>query len=220
MKYLLFGGIGTLVNTSRMQFDAFNHAFQHFGVDWVWDESHYKEMLKDSGGIKRINHYARSHSPLPESVTAEQIHQKKTELFLETLSKSNVPLRPGVGPLFSSRPNNDRCLAFATTTYADIVAAILNVCGFSTDDFSVITHRDLVGETKPSPEVYQLCMDKLGTVPADCVAIEDSSSGLESALNAGLKCVAFPNEFTAGQDFSGADEVVSDLSDSRILKLV
>lgn len=217
MKYVMFGGIGTLVNTSRLQFNAFNQAFKYYEVDWVWDEHNYKEMLKDPGGIKRINEYANSHSPLPDGVTAEQIHEKKSEIFIDALSKNEIALRPGVAELFKSMEENGVEKVFATTTYKPIVAAVLDACNVNARDFSLITNRDLVENSKPAPDVYTLCMNELKIDPANCIAVEDSSSGLAAALSAGIQCVAFPNEFTAGQNFEGASEVVTDLSTSALL---
>lgn len=217
MKYVMFGGIGTLVNTSRLQFNAFNQAFEHFEVDWQWEEESYKEMLRDPGGIKRINKYAELHTSLPAGVTAEQIHEKKSELFIEALQGSSVSLRLGVDTLLNNIAKSGIEKVFATTTYKPVIAAILDASNIKARDFTLITNRDLVENSKPAPDVYQLCMDELKIDPSECIAIEDSSSGVEAASAAGIQCVAFPNEFTQGQNFEKASEVVTDLSDSTLL---
>lgn len=217
MKYILFGGIGTLVNTSRLQFNAFNEAFKFYDIDWQWEEQKYKEMLKDPGGIKRINEFAESHSSLPSGVSAEQVHAKKTELFINALQNKPLNLRSGVTDIFDKSQNSGFAKVFATTTYKPVVSAILDACNVQARDFSLITNRDLVENSKPSPEVYELCMQELKMRPEDCIAIEDSSSGVQSAVAAGIKCIAFPNEFTQNQNFEQASEVVSDLSESALL---
>ena len=40
--------------------------------------------------------------------------------------------------------------------------------------------------------------------PSACIAVEDNLGGVQAAVAAGLPCVAFPNENTAGDDFSAA----------------
>ena len=50
MKYkaLLFGSIGTLIESSDIQRNSFNEAFKEAGLDWYWDEQDYKILLKKS----------------------------------------------------------------------------------------------------------------------------------------------------------------------------
>lgn len=53
---------------------------------------------------------------------------------------------------------------------------------------------------KPAPDGYLRCCELLGVDAADCLAVEDSASGIRSALAAGMQVVAVP------QDFHGPDE--------------
>lgn len=62
VKALVFGSIGTIVETSRLQHDAFHAAFAQHDLDWHWDLPTYQEMLKISGGAKRISAFADKHN--------------------------------------------------------------------------------------------------------------------------------------------------------------
>ena len=53
----------------------------------------------------------------------------------------------------------------------------------------------LEARNKPAPDVYLGTARKLGVVPANCVAFEDSGNGLLSAHSAGMRTVAVPAEF-------------------------
>jgi beta-phosphoglucomutase-like phosphatase (HAD superfamily) len=75
---------------------------------------------------------------------------------------------------------------------------------------------------KPAPDIYVQVIEQLHTDGARTVAIEDTRHGLESAKSAGLKCVVTPSEYTVGEEFEGADLIVSDLdhfSDDRPVDL-
>ena len=48
MKAILFGSIGTLIETSNIQRESFNQAFKEIGLDWYWDQESYKQLLKKS----------------------------------------------------------------------------------------------------------------------------------------------------------------------------
>lgn len=72
--------------------------------------------------------------------------------------------------------------------------------------------REDVADGKPAPDLYLLAAEKLGVAPGDCLAVEDTASGLAAAKAAGFTAIAWPNAMTAAMDFSAADHVVDDLA--------
>lgn len=60
-------------------------------------------------------------------------------------------------------------------------------------NFDAIVCGDEVARTKPDPLPYLTAAAALGVAPARCVAVEDSPSGVASALAAGCAVVAVPN---------------------------
>ncbi len=69
---------------------------------------------------------------------------------------------------------------------------------------------------KPDPTCFLMAARKLAVQPSDCLVFEDSSAGVRAALAAGMRCVALRRAGHAGQDLSGAHEVLSDLADFRL----
>ena len=61
-----------------------------------------------------------------------------------------------------------------------------------------------VTHSKPAPDCYQLAMEKLGVSAAQCVAIEDTHTGMQSAVSAEIPCVVIPTTQSATHDFSKA----------------
>lgn len=53
--------------------------------------------------------------------------------------------------------------------------------------FDTIVTSDLVPEGKPSPAVYLYAAEKLGVNPANCLVFEDTFSGAEAGMAAGMK---------------------------------
>jgi len=78
----------------------------------------------------------------------------------------------------------------------------------------VLVNADDVRHGKPDPEAFLLAAERLGTVPAGCVVVEDAPAGVEAARRAGMRVIglaASPNHV-----LDGADLVVSRLGDIRI----
>lgn len=55
--------------------------------------------------------------------------------------------------------------------------------------FPVVVSADDVKISKPNPETFLQCAEKLNVHKKDCIVFEDAPKGVEAALNAGMKCV-------------------------------
>lgn len=70
------------------------------------------------------------------------------------------------------------------------------------DDLS--DYRDPEGTNKPKPYIYLKTAKALGVTPRECIAVEDSKSGVAAAVAAGCVTIAIPNMWTKRQDLSQA----------------
>lgn len=77
--------------------------------------------------------------------------------------------------------------------------------------FNCIVSCNDVSLSKPNPEGYILAMKKLNINPQNCVAVEESTTGIQSAISAGLKVVGIEN--LGGQDISMSDIIVRDINE-------
>jgi len=211
MKAIIFGGIGTIANTSYLQRKSFNAAFEKLSINWHWGELEYKELLVQSGGQDRIDQYNKVHKGLPKDVSPEHVHALKTSLFHEFMKSTTLPLRPGVRWAIEQAKLNNMKIAFATTTSAENIRNLLNSAELDPATFDLICNSTVVDRYKPDPEVYEYCLNTLMLSASNCMAIEDASVGLDAAVAAGINCVAFPNEYTARHGYSKAIEKVENL---------
>ncbi len=107
-------------------------------------------------------------------------------------------------------------LGIATTTTPANASALLefSIGPEALGWFDVIAAGDVVPAKKPAPDIYIHAMQELGLGSADCMAFEDSVNGMRSVLDAGIETlVVTVNDYTAGQDFSGATLVLDGLGE-------
>lgn len=200
MTAILFGSISTLADTSETQRDAFNRAFAEHGLDWQWDRDEYRKMLDSNGGSNRIADYA---SKRGLEVDAVAVHATKSRLFQDALASATLIARPGVRETIAAAKAAKAKIGFITTTSPQNVAALLTAFpDLTAEDFDLITDASDGYPSKPDPAVYAAAVAALAQDPAECVAIEDNIGGVQSAVAAGLRCAAFPNENTADQQFN------------------
>ena len=58
-----------------------------------------------------------------------------------------------------------------------------------TEYFPIIVDDTQITQSKPAPDIYLKTANLLNVEPSDCIVIEDSISGIDAALNAGMKVV-------------------------------
>jgi HAD superfamily hydrolase (TIGR01509 family) len=218
MPALLLGSISTIADTSELQRRAFNQAFAAHGLDWNWDQDQYRAMLARNGGEDRIADYAKAREV---DVDAKAIHATKSRIFQAALGNGSLKPRPGVLDAVKGAKDNGWKVGLVTTTSADNVSALLSGLNpqLSADDFDVIVDVSSVNQPKPDKAAYVFALEKLGQAPGDCVAVEDNVGGVEAAVAAGVPVVAFPNENTAGGDFTAARSRVDHLDAAELLEL-
>ena len=210
-KVILFGSIGTLLETSELQRTAFNQAFSENGLDWNWNQAQYQNLLKKSGGRQRIEDYAAQQGV---EVDAKKLHNEKTKIFDDFMVSGNVLLRPGVANLIEQALDNGIKLAFVTSTSKDNVDAVFQALKnqLNRSNFSFIGNDKMVSNSKPKPDIYLKALSELNLEAQDCIAIEDTEVSMQSALAASIKCIGFPGAFAKDNDFSSAILVTDNLS--------
>ena len=212
---LLFGSIGTVVESSDIQRTAYNQALQEAGSPWSWDRETYTELLSQSGGKERLAMLASATGAEFSVAEIEAIHSRKTKLAGEALLAARPGPRPGVAALIAHCKSRQIKVGFVTTTYrANIDAIFAAVDGLSRDDFAYVGTRDDVEHGKPAPDAFLGALDKLGVAAGDALAIEDTAISVMSAKRAGLVVVATPGELSVGQDLWQADLVLDAIADA------
>ena len=88
------------------------------------------------------------------------------------------------------------------------------------DFFDVLVVSCDVGIRKPNPEIYLDSCRRLKLPADECIAVEDSPIGIESAKSAGIKCLALLTEYHIAKDLKKADFVVHDLKPKTINKIL
>ena len=228
LRALIFDVDGTLADTESAHRAAFNQAFAELGLGWEWDEALYTELLNVSGGKERILHYWRLAHPDIKTLngqalqdTIARIHELKTAAYERAINDGAVALRPGVLRLMDEAMAQGLQLAIATTTSPVNIAALLRRA-IGPDwrlNFTAIGDASTAPIKKPNPQVYLQMLEALKLSPSQCLALEDSSNGLQAAMAAGLAALITPNHFTAHHDFTGALRVVPDLGQVNLTQL-
>lgn len=203
---------GTLVQTERLKAISYARAAVELRPDL--DEARVIEGFKEVVGLSRrevatnllerfeLSSAAEAHMDEFGVSTPWQAYiQIRLGIYEELISDPDV-LRDSRWPhtldlLARSRALNCK-IGLATMSRCEQATRVLEALDL-TSAFDFVASRDDVNRGKPDPEIYRLVARELGARPDHTLVIEDSVSGVQAALNAGMHVVGIATPFTGRQ---------------------
>ena len=214
-RAIIFGSIGTIVETSDIQRKSFNKAFKKFSLDWYWSINEYKKLLEMSGGENRLSNYAKTKNT---KINTLKLRNLKTKFFNNYLKKNKLNPRAGVTNIIKFCKKNNIKLGFASSTSINNINSIFfslkNI--IKKEDFDFIGNSKLVSRKKPYPDIYKVALKKFDINSNECLAIEDTEESMKSALRAKIICIAFPGKLHEKKKFKGSYKITKKLSNKDI----
>jgi HAD superfamily hydrolase (TIGR01509 family) len=175
---------GTLVDTEPYWMAAEKALVAEFGGTWSDDDARsvIGFDLRDSAAVLR----GRGGVDLE----ADEIVERLLDDVIARV-RVRVPWRPGALQLLKELNERGVPCALVTMSWTRLAAAVIEA--LDPTAFQAVITGDSVSSGKPHPEPYLRAAAALGVDPLDCVAIEDSPTGAESAGAAGCVVLAVRN---------------------------
>jgi HAD superfamily hydrolase (TIGR01509 family) len=127
------------------------------------------------------------------SVTPEDLLEHKRRVLRRLIVED---LKPIPGSIEALSELGSLPLGLATSSSRSEAELMLHILGI-TDRFRAVITGDEVQRFKPEPDSYLLAAERLGVAPEHCAAIEDSTSGVQSARQAGMTVLAVTSSLPA-----------------------
>lgn len=211
-KAIIFDCDGTLVDSEHCHYLSWQHALSKWNIPLA-EEDYFFYVGKSGQAI------SRTMCEQFELNSSEELLHDKRRIYDDFLKERKVPsiertLR-FVRTLISKKKELGLKLGVASAAPKEEIMVNLNFLGIA-EDFDVIvsgkddldSYNDPEGVNKPKPYIYLHAAKLLGVDPAECIAFEDSASGVTAARKAGMFTVALPNRFTEQHDFSQANLII------------
>jgi HAD superfamily hydrolase (TIGR01509 family) len=212
LKALIWDVDGTLAETERDGHRvAFNQAFAAEGLAFRWDEAHYGELLRVTGGFERLMADFATRADVPgdaalREALARRLHAHKNRVYAGIVESGALAARPGVHRLIAEAAAAGLPQAVATTTSRANVHALLRALRGPDwqRDFAVVIAGEDTERKKPDPQVYRLTLQALGLRAGEVIAIEDSAMGVAAAGAAGVAVVMTRSRYFEGDEPAAA----------------
>jgi HAD superfamily hydrolase (TIGR01509 family) len=124
---------------------------------------------------------------LPRQEATRQLLERTAEVFAAELM-----WQPGAQELVDALRREGVTTALVTNSPRVVVDVAMQRLGSHRFDLAVC--GDEVTEHKPDPAPYLTAMQRLGRPAQECLAVEDSPSGTDAAVAAGIPVLVVPSE--------------------------
>lgn len=184
IKACLFDLDGVIVDTAKYHFIAWKRLANHLGIDFSIAENEKLKgisrtdslkLILDWGGIKITDNEILELATLKNTWYLELIEEMQEDEIL-----------PGVVDFLQSlKADHIKIGLGSASKNSETILKKINLL----DEFDVIIDGTKVAQSKPNPEVFLKGADALQVLPENCLVFEDAISGVEAALNGGMRVV-------------------------------
>jgi len=183
VEAVVFDLDGVLVDSEPVWEEVRRALVEEYGGYWAGDAQ--SRLMGMSTG-----EWARYLSDeLGVDLPSERVAELVIDRVAERLTR-DPPLMPGA-PDAVRRLADRWPLGLASSSPRRLIEAVLAASELARA-FLVTVSTEEVPRGKPAPDVYLAVVEGLDVRPASCVAVEDSTNGLRSAMAAGMRAIAVP----------------------------
>ena len=179
IEAVLFDMDGVIFDTESIYLDIWTKVFQSYG--YIMTKDVYISVM----GRGRKNVIKTFVDLYGEYLPIIQMYKDKDEELMQVIDKGQVPMKVGVKEILTFLKENGYKVALATSAKRERAIKQLKMANIK-ELFDCIVCGDEVINAKPNPEIFLKAAEELSVKPENCIVIEDSPAGIESAYNANM----------------------------------
>jgi len=209
IKALLFDLDGTLIDSERFHFDCWNEFLQDYGV-----QLEFKDWIANYAGIPLPKNAKTIIDKYKIDTDLSLFINQREQLTLYGFEHKDIELMPHALDFVRFFYEKGLTLAVVTASPRADVEAVFKRNGLA-KYFTLFVTRTDVSKSKPDPESYNVCVDKLGFAKEECLVFEDTINGVKSAMAAGITCYAIQSNVRAHLKLKIADELFLSFANAK-----
>ena len=164
-------------------------------------------------GVSNPDRWPRYKSELNLTATVERLIQLAEEKMRDIFNSAELTAIEGIPALLEGIKAMRLPCGVASSSSHELIQMVLERTGIG-KYFDIVISGEDVKNGKPAPDIYLKAAQAAGVKPGRCIAIEDATTGIMAAKNAGFTCIAYKNPNTFGQNFTHADFVIDNYGDA------
>ncbi len=203
IKAVIFDNDGTILDSEEIHHSIERQIVEKYGKKIP------EELIDELRGRTENVFWKTICKELGLEIDWQELKKQKAEIYIKKLEE--LRLFSGAKELIKSLKEKGIKVAVASSTQKEWLNKILKIHRL---DFDVVISGEFIEKSKPEPDIYLVAAEKLDLKPEECLAIEDTVSGVEAVKRAGMKCVAVTHTFSKDK-LKEADYIISNLKEFK-----
>lgn len=213
IKTLIFDFDGLIIDSETPTLRSWQEIFQSYDLELPMEEYYLTIGTTDHlfDPLENLIQHVDDH------IDKAEIKSKHRSRMLDLINEND--LLPGIEDYLIRAKQIDLRIGIASSGVGYWINQLLDLKKIS-QYFDCVITSDMVKFPKPEPDLYLRALQLLDTLPQQAIAFEDSPNGISAAKQAGIFCVAIPNQLTRNMDLSQADLLLDSLKQKTLDNLI
>lgn len=183
---VLFDMDGVVLDTEKLYARFWAEAAHALGYPMTYEQALGMRSLNSQAGQEKLESY------FGPGVSRSIMRDKRVELMDAYVAIHGIAPKPGIAELLDKLKKRGIRTAIATSSPMPRAMQYLSALSLA-EKFDAICSGHDVAHGKPAPDIYLHAAASIGLAPENCLAIEDSPAGIQSAHAAGCYPVLVPD---------------------------
>lgn len=191
LEAIIFDMDGVIVDTEYFDFKIQKDFILKLNPNFSYDESELLQLVGKSYNTL----YRLLQNFIGDEFSISEIEEEYTKFSEECYRNIDYQklFRRDIEFILKFAKANNMKLAVASSSRKQHIIEVLEACHIY-QYFDYIESGENFSESKPNPEIYYSVLKELSVVPENCIALEDSYSGIEAATGAGIPTIGYYDE--------------------------
>ena len=202
---IIFDLDGVLVDTAEHHYLAWKRLADELGIPFDREKN---KRLKGVPRLESLLIILENHADESE-LDISELMDRKNGYYVDMINRlTPADLLPGVKELLIwLRERGFRTAIASSSKNAGNVIARLKIEG----DIDVVVDGSQCERSKPEPDIFLSCAEKLGSEPSECIVVEDAQAGVDAARLAEMYTVGIDKDHS----LKNADVVLASTTQIR-----
>ena len=183
MRAMLIDMDGTLVETETRWWQAEIEVMERHGSTWTTDD----QNQAIGGPLQAVADYMAAKA----NSDAKKMYDEIVDAMFQSFTNNPPVLQPGWAEVLEEAVKEKLKIALVTASNRLLAEALLKSTKLDRF-FEVVVTSDDLPRTKAHPDPYLHAAESFGLDVLECLAFEDSNTGISSSLAAGMPTIAVP----------------------------
>ena len=183
---VIFDMDGTIFDSERLVMECWAQIGKKYGITGI------RDVFIECIGTNKVRTKEIVFAHYGKDFPYKEFSAQCSILFHDVIDRDGLPVKPGVREILTDLQKKRIPLGLASSTRLAVVTQELKDAGLY-EYFQTVVGGDLLKNSKPAPDIYLMTCERMGVLPENTYAIEDSYNGIRSAHSAGLHRVMVPD---------------------------